>query len=109
MPRRHWKVSGAVLLAVTVNEVELFGQSVRLAGWPVMVGALLTVSEALLLVIEPHEGANVTADKVLEYLGPRIVKWWTPDKVLFDTVPLTATGKIDKKVLRDKYKDALMA
>ncbi len=65
--------------------------------------------ERPLLVIEPHDGANVTADKVLEFLGPRIVKWWTPNKVLFDTVPLTATGKIDKKVLRDKYKDALMA
>ncbi len=64
--------------------------------------------ERPLLVIEPHEGANVTEDKVLDYLQPRIVKWWTPDKVLFDTVPLTATGKIDKKVLRDKYRDVLM-
>jgi fatty-acyl-CoA synthase len=36
------------------------------------------------------------------------VKWWTPDKIVFDAVPLTATGKIDKKVLREKYKDALM-
>jgi 3-(methylthio)propionyl---CoA ligase len=65
--------------------------------------------ERPLLVIEPHDGANVTAEKVLDYLAPRIVKWWTPDKVLFDTVPLTATGKIDKKVLRDKYKNVLTA
>lgn len=64
--------------------------------------------ERPLLVVEPHEGANVTAEKVLAFLEPRIVKWWTPDKVLFDTVPLTATGKIDKKVLRERYKDALM-
>lgn len=64
--------------------------------------------ERPLLVIEAHEGANVTAEKVLGFLEPRIVKWWTPDKVLFDTVPLTATGKIDKKVLRDRYKDVLM-
>jgi fatty-acyl-CoA synthase len=64
--------------------------------------------ERPLLVVEPHDGANVTADAMLEFLGPRIVKWWTPDKIVFDAVPLTATGKIDKKVLREKYKDALM-
>jgi fatty-acyl-CoA synthase len=33
------------------------------------------------------------------------VKWWTPDKVIFASVPLTATGKIDKKVLRGRYAD----
>ena len=31
-----------------------------------------------------------------------IVKWWMPDAVIFDAVPLTATGKIDKKVLRER-------
>jgi fatty-acyl-CoA synthase len=30
-----------------------------------------------------------------------------PDDILFDTVPLTATGKIDKKALRDRYRDHL--
>jgi fatty-acyl-CoA synthase len=30
-----------------------------------------------------------------------------PDDVIFDTVPLTATGKIDKKVLREAYRDRL--
>jgi len=29
-----------------------------------------------------------------------VVKWWLPDDVLFAPVPLTATGKIDKKALR---------
>jgi fatty-acyl-CoA synthase len=33
-------------------------------------------------------------------------KWWVPDDVLFiDEVPKTATGKFDKKVLRDEYSD----
>jgi fatty-acyl-CoA synthase len=65
--------------------------------------------ERPLLVIEAHEGATVTREAVLEFLAPRIVKWWTPDDVLFDTVPLTATGKINKKVLRDAYREHLMA
>ncbi len=30
-----------------------------------------------------------------------------PDLIVFDTVPLTATGKIDKKVLRGLYGDCL--
>jgi fatty-acyl-CoA synthase len=65
--------------------------------------------ERPLLVIEAHEGANVTKDAVLEFLAPRIVKWWTPDDVVFASVPLTATGKIDKKTLRAAWKDHLSA
>jgi fatty-acyl-CoA synthase len=65
--------------------------------------------ERPVLVVEAHDGANVTKQKVLDYLQPLIVKWWTPDEVLFDSVPLTATGKIDKKVLREKYKNLLGA
>lgn len=60
--------------------------------------------ERPLLVIEPHEGAAVTKAAVLAYLAPRIVKWWTPDDVVFAPVPLTATGKIDKKVLREAWR-----
>jgi fatty-acyl-CoA synthase len=64
--------------------------------------------ERPLLVIEPHEGASVTREAVLKHLAPKVAKWWLPDDVIFAPVPLTATGKIDKKVLRDAYKDHLM-
>jgi len=63
--------------------------------------------ERPLLVIEAHDGAAVSKDAVLAYLAPRIVKWWTPDDVVFSIVPLTATGKIDKKVLREAWKGHL--
>lgn len=59
--------------------------------------------ERPLLVIEPHEGEAVSEEAVYAYLEPLIVKWWKPDKVVFAAVPLTATGKIDKKVLRSRY------
>jgi fatty-acyl-CoA synthase len=65
--------------------------------------------ERPLLVIEAHEGASVTKQAVLEFLQDRVVKWWLPDDVVFDAVPMTATGKIDKKVLREAYRDRLMA
>jgi acyl-CoA synthetase (AMP-forming)/AMP-acid ligase II len=63
--------------------------------------------ERPLLVIETHDGQSVDRAFVEDYLRPRIVKWWMPDDVVFDTVPMTATGKIDKKVLRTRYQDHL--
>jgi len=63
--------------------------------------------ERPILVIEQHEGVVVSKDEVLHYLASRIVKWWTPDDVVFAPVPLTATGKIDKKVLRVSYQHHL--
>ena len=63
--------------------------------------------ERPLLVIEAHDGTAVSEAEVRDYLSSRVVKWWLPDAIVFDAVPLTATGKIDKKVLRDRYGDAL--
>jgi len=63
--------------------------------------------ERPILVIETHEGETLTEQDVHAYLEPLIVKWWKPDRVIFASVPLTATGKIDKKVLRSRYATAL--
>jgi len=63
--------------------------------------------ERPILIVERHEGANVTDAEIQDYLAPRIVKWWKPDAIIFDAVPLTATGKIDKKTLRMRYGAAL--
>ncbi len=61
-----------------------------------------------MLIIEPHDGVEICATTVLGHLEPHIVKWWIPDAVIIDTVPLTATGKIDKKRLRDRYRSYLL-
>jgi len=63
--------------------------------------------ERPLLVIETHDGEAVSAEQIRTHLETRIVRWWMPDDILFDVVPLTATGKIDKKQLRDRYRDHL--
>jgi fatty-acyl-CoA synthase len=65
--------------------------------------------ERPVLVIERHDGATVSEADVYAFLEPRIVKWWKPDVVVFDQVPLTATGKIDKKILRQRYQNVLTA
>ena len=64
--------------------------------------------ERPILIIESHDDAEISTEAVLAYLEPQIVKWWMPDAVIFDAVPLTATGKIDKKTLRDRYRDHLL-
>lgn len=63
--------------------------------------------ERPVLVIECHDGVELTEEAVQTFLEPHIVKWWKPDRVIFASVPLTATGKIDKKVLRGRYSDVL--
>jgi 3-(methylthio)propionyl---CoA ligase len=83
------------------------------AGCPgVKIAAVIGVThpkweERPIMVIERHEGATLTDADVQAYLERHIVKWWKPDAVFFDTVPLTATGKIDKKTLRRKYANVL--
>lgn len=63
--------------------------------------------ERPVLVIECQDGVSLSEEQVLAFLEPRIVRWWKPDRVIFAPVPLTATGKIDKKTLRVRYAAAL--
>jgi len=47
------------------------------------------------------EGADVTPEAVVEHCATAFAKWQLPDDVLFvDSIPLTSTGKMDKKVVR---------
>ncbi|TML90721.1 MAG: long-chain fatty acid--CoA ligase [Actinobacteria bacterium] len=56
------------------------------------------------VVVKPDE--NLTKDEVLEFLAPRVAKWWLPDDVVFiDEVPKTSVGKFSKKTLRDRFAD----
>ena len=63
--------------------------------------------ERPIMLIEPHDSAALAEADVVDWLAPRVAKWWMPDRIIFDKVPLTATGKIDKKVIRERYKDIL--
>ncbi|MAM95435.1 3-(methylthio)propionyl-CoA ligase [Parvibaculum sp.] len=62
--------------------------------------------ERPLLIIVPNEGESPTKDEILRYMEGKIAKWWMPDDVVFvDEIPHTATGKIQKLALREKFKD----
>ena len=52
-----------------------------------------------LIVLEP--GKKVTQEQVLAHCETAFAKWQLPDEVLYiDAIPLTSTGKMDKKVVR---------
>jgi len=63
--------------------------------------------ERPIMIIERQDGATVTEADMRSFLSTRIVKWWMPDAFIFAPIPLTATAKYDKKVLRDRYQDVL--
>jgi fatty-acyl-CoA synthase len=62
--------------------------------------------ERPLLVIVLKKDQKASKDEILSFMQDRIAKWWLPDDVAFvDDIPHTATGKIQKTVLRDRFKD----
>jgi fatty-acyl-CoA synthase len=65
--------------------------------------------ERPVLLVKLREGAHATKDEFLAFLEGKIAKWWTPDDVVFvDDIPLGATGKIDKKLIRERMKDYVL-
>lgn len=57
----------------------------------------------LIAVLKP--GQQLTEEQLLKWLAERVAKWWVPEAVEFvSEIPHTATGKILKKSLREKYK-----
>jgi len=59
--------------------------------------------ERPLLIVVRKPDADVTKDAVLKYLEGKIAKWWMPDDVQFvKEIPLTATGKMQKYLLRER-------
>ncbi len=58
------------------------------------------------VVPKPEFKGQLSAQEILDYLTPRVAKWWLPDEVTFiEAVPKTSVGKFDKKVLRERFKD----
>ncbi|HEY2708192.1 MAG TPA: long-chain-fatty-acid--CoA ligase [Caulobacteraceae bacterium] len=59
--------------------------------------------ERPLLLVRLKDGESATREEFLHYLDGKIARWWMPDDVVFvDDIPLGATGKIDKKLIRQR-------
>ena len=62
--------------------------------------------ERPLLVIVLKKDQSATKDEILAFMQDKIAKWWLPDDVVFvEEIPHTATGKIQKTALRDRFKE----
>jgi fatty-acyl-CoA synthase len=61
----------------------------------------------LVIVLKPDQTA--TKEELLGFLQGKIAKWWMPDDVVIvDEIPHTATGKIQKITLRERFKDYVL-
>jgi fatty-acyl-CoA synthase len=62
--------------------------------------------ERPLLVIVMKKGESISKDDILGFMRGKVANWWMPDDVVFvDEIPHTATGKIQKTTLRERFKD----
>jgi len=90
-------LENAITLHPEVSEAAVVG--VRHAKW----------EERPLMIIVPEPGKEPDKDALREFLRDKVAKWWLPDDFVFvEALPLTATGKIKKLALRERYVDYLM-
>ena len=65
--------------------------------------------ERPLLVVVLKKDQSATKDEILKFMRGKIANWWMPDDVVFvDEIPHTATGKIQKTALRERFKDFVL-
>ncbi len=63
-------------------------------------------SERPLLVVVKKPDQTLEKQEVLNWLEGKVAKWWIPEDAVFvNELPHTATGKISKKDLREKFSD----
>ena len=60
--------------------------------------------ERPLLIVHPREGRKPSKAALLQFLSEKLAKWQVPDDVVFvDALPHTATGKLLKTELRQRF------
>jgi 3-(methylthio)propionyl---CoA ligase len=61
-------------------------------------------SERPLLIVVPKPGVTPSKEDILSHLATRVPKWWLPDAIEFvEAIPIGPTGKIMKRLLREKF------
>jgi fatty-acyl-CoA synthase len=62
--------------------------------------------ERPVVIAVKKQGQEVSKEELLRFYEGKIAKWWMPDDVLFVAdLPHTATGKLSKLQLRQKFSD----
>ena len=98
------KSGGEWISSIEIENLAVGHPKVELAA--VIGAAHAKWDERPVLIIKLKPGEAEDKQEHLDFLVGKIAKWWMPDDVIFvDDIPLGATGKIDKKVLRERLKD----
>jgi fatty-acyl-CoA synthase len=54
------------------------------------------------VVLKPEKA--LTPDALRTFIAPKVPKWWLPDEIVFlPELPKTSVGKLDKKLLRQRF------
>jgi fatty-acyl-CoA synthase len=63
--------------------------------------------ERPLMVVEPASGQKIEDENLRAALKGHVADWWIPERIVWvEAMPLAATGKINKALLRATYGDA---
>ncbi|MEA1085171.1 long-chain fatty acid--CoA ligase [Sphingomonas sp. CD22] len=95
-----------------ISSVELENAAIGCAGVAeaAAIGAIHPKwGERPILLVVRRPGSTVTSDELRLHLQNHVAKWWLPDEVIFvEELPHTATGKLLKSALRDRYAKILI-
>ena len=101
------KSGGEWIISIDIENISVGHPKVELAA--VIGAAHPKWDERPVLVLKLKPGESQDKQEHLDFLQGKIAKWWMPDDVVFvDDIPLGATGKIDKKLVRERMKDYVL-
>jgi len=92
-----------------ISSIEL--ENIAMAHPAVAMAACIAVphpkwTERPLLVVVRKPGASVERRELLALYEGRVAKWQVPDDIVFvEAIPLGATGKMQKSILRERFRD----
>jgi fatty-acyl-CoA synthase len=89
---------------INPSEIEALVGSLSAVGLAAVIGRPHSKwGERPVLVVEPRKRQSVDPHALRDSLRGKVPDWWIPDEVVIvDRMPLAATGKIDKKRLREE-------
>lgn len=98
------KSGGEWISSIEIENIAVGHPKVELAA--VIGAAHPKWDERPVLIVKLKPGQTEDKQEHLDFLVGKIAKWWMPDDVVFvDDIPLGATGKVDKKLIRERMKD----
>ena len=85
------EVEGAILKHPKVRDVAVIGTEDKRLG------------EVVTAIIEPVSGETLTEEDIKAFCEENLPRYKRPRRIIFDAVPRSGTGKIEKPRLRAKY------